>query len=129
MLWLLKGLMLLMGASPKKCKFLWGIIRSFFGEGLVASKQTGFGFGLGEKEGEGEKEKEKLKQVGEIHRGRVLTRRAPLLVILLPRSWQQKEGKEAERVPVEVTVRVQLHLLGAGGAAWGEAETQVVAHL
>lgn len=59
----------------------------------------------------------------------VLTRRAPLLVILLPRPRQLKEGKEAERVPVQVTVRAQLRLFFEGGVAWGEAETKVVAHL
>lgn len=59
----------------------------------------------------------------------VLTRRAPLLVILLPRPWQLKEGVEAERVPVQVAVGVQLRLLPGRGVAWGESEAQVVAHL
>ena len=60
---------------------------------------------------------------------RVLTRRAPLLVVLLPRPWQLEEGEEAERVPVQVAVGVQLKLLLGRGVTWGEAQTQVVAHL
>lgn len=59
----------------------------------------------------------------------LLTRRAALFIVLLPRPWQLKEGKEAQRMPVQVTVRVQLRLLRDRGVAWGEGETQMVAHL
>lgn len=57
------------------------------------------------------------------------TRRAPLFVVLLPRPRQLEEGKEAERVPVQVTVWAQLRPLPRWGVEWGEAETQVVFHL
>lgn len=59
----------------------------------------------------------------------VLTRCAPFLIVLLPRPWQLKEGEEAECVPVQVAVGVQLRLLFGGGVSRGEGEAQVVAHL
>lgn len=80
---------------------------------------------------EKEEEEGQIKRNNEDQRewGRILTRRATFPVILLPRPWQLKKGKEAERVPVQVAVRVQLRLLLGWGVAWGEGETQVVAHL
>ena len=58
-----------------------------------------------------------------------LTGCATLSVVLLPWAWELKQWKEAERVPVEVAVRVQLRLLLGRGVARREGEAQVVAHL
>lgn len=52
-----------------------------------------------------------------------------MLVVLLSRAGQLKKRVEAERVPVQVTVGVQLRLLFGRGVARGEGEAQVVADL
>lgn len=52
-----------------------------------------------------------------------------ILVMLLPWPWQLEKGKEAESMPVQVTVWAQFGLLPRWGVAWGEGEAQVVAHL
>ena len=59
----------------------------------------------------------------------MLTRCAPLAVVLLPGPGHLEQGEEAEGVPVQVIVGVELRLLLGWGVARGEGETQVVAHL
>ena len=82
-----------------------------------------------EKEKKDDMKRNKGKEDQRDREGRILTRRAPLLVILLSWPWQLKKGIEAECVPVQVTVWVQLRLLLGRGIARGEGESQVIAHL